>query len=439
MGLVLFLLVFVLCSQTLAFAIALIARQWVWRTPPIVLAGIEPMRARSMVAAYLESVNDTRFGFPTGVFRVKEDSSGPTRLVAQELDFSGSTALDLGRFALSIPAGFVAAASDEGCLAGLIALTLAVTAAVFLVVPMLLVGLVDVVLRWLMRSRIVAVLEPAADQESCTVSFELTGLSAYGLRRSLLSGLSKPVLPARWGGSVARSEPERWFDDRLNMVYASGSAIAVITAIAVISTASGSSSPTGFQPARPSQEETSTTEASGESASTETQSASTETGSESESVQTESTTSSPNLADNVTKGNGFTIQRPAGNWVRDHLELQKTGYIETRWHLAGSPNIVFLIDHTPGYSGSARSGAEGVMAPYAHVSSYRKLSFAAETLPAGEAWRWEYEVDGKRSVDTFIVVCNTGYAVLGSSPPAQWAHYAQAFDEATSTLTPECD
>ena len=207
MTVLLFLLVFVLCSQVLAFAIALIARSWVWKTEPS-----RPARHRRGACtrrgcrSYGER-NDTRFGFPTGIFRIEESQSTTSRLVARELDFSGSRALDLGRFAIAIPAAFVAAAADEGCVAGFFALAIGVTIAMFLAVPLLVIGLVEVVLRRLMRSCVVAVIEPTgSDGDACAVGFELAGLSAFGLRRSLVSGLAAPSLPPQWAARY-RSEP----------------------------------------------------------------------------------------------------------------------------------------------------------------------------------------------------------------------------------------
>ena len=76
---------------------------------------------------------------------------------------------------------------------------------------------------------------------------------------------------------------------------------------------------------------------------------------------------------------------------------------------------------------------------FAHVSSYRKLGFSPQHLPAGQAWRWEYEAKGEHSVDTFLVACDTGYAVRGAAPSSQWSRYAQVFEEAIETITPECN
>ncbi len=148
--------------------------------------------------------------------------------------------------------------------------------------------------------------------------------------------------------------------------------------------------------------------------------------------------SSSDVASAKTRGEGFTIARPAGDWVMDHHEVQKPGYLETRWHLAGHPDVIFLVDHTPGFRGTAREGAEGVSKLFDKVSSYRRLGFSAVQLPAGEGWRWEYEAHGKHSVDTFLMSCQTGYAARGAAPNEQWSKYEHSFEDAIGTLTPEC-
>jgi hypothetical protein len=236
-GFLTFLLVFVITSQALAFAIALIARVWAQHTDPVVLHGIEQARAHDLVASYLESLHDTRFGFPTGVFRIDSGQSTPAKVVAREVNFQGSTGFRLARFAMVIPALFVEAAADAGCAVGAVALFLGIAFAMFLVVPILAISIMEVVLRALMRSRITAKLQPVAGEENaCSVEFELAGLSAFGARKPLMSGLAKPALPPQWGGATLQPGSEPWQADRLNQVYLVGSLVAIAVAATVVAT-----------------------------------------------------------------------------------------------------------------------------------------------------------------------------------------------------------
>ena len=136
----------------------------------------------------------------------------------------------------------------------------------------------------------------------------------------------------------------------------------------------------------------------------------------------------------VVVGDGFTIRPPAG-WARDSDEVNKGGFIESRWHEPGSPDVHFLIDHTNGYTASARTGAEAVRAAVRRAPTYRELAWQADT-PDG--WRWAFTVAGNRSVDRFRSACGNGYAILGHAPTATYARYAALFDAVTRSVQFTC-
>jgi hypothetical protein len=147
----------------------------------------------------------------------------------------------------------------------------------------------------------------------------------------------------------------------------------------------------------------------------------------------ESTVPGPALATAVV-GDGFTIRPPAG-WTRDSDEVDKGGFVESRWHEPGSPDVHFLIDHTNGYTASARTGAEAVRAAVRRAPTYRELAWQADT-PDG--WRWGFTVSGARSVDRFRTACGNGYAMLGHAPTATYARYAALFDAVTRSVQFPC-
>jgi hypothetical protein len=133
-------------------------------------------------------------------------------------------------------------------------------------------------------------------------------------------------------------------------------------------------------------------------------------------------------------GDGFTIRPPAG-WARDSDEVDKGGFVESRWHVPGSPDVHFLIDHTNGYTASARTGAEAVRTAVRKAPTYHELAWQADT-PDG--WRWGFVVAGNRSVDRFRTACGNGYAMLGHAPTATYARYAALFDAATRSIQFTC-
>ena len=133
-------------------------------------------------------------------------------------------------------------------------------------------------------------------------------------------------------------------------------------------------------------------------------------------------------------GDGFTIRPPAG-WAHDSDEVDKGGFVESRWHEPGSPDVHFLIDHTNGYTASARTGAEAVRAAVRSAPTYHELAWRADT-PDG--WRWAFTVAGNRSVDRFRSACGNGYAMLGHAPTATYARYAALFDAVTRSVQFTC-
>ena len=55
----------------------------------------------------------------------------------------------------------------------------------------------------------------------------------------------------------------------------------------------------------------------------------------------------------------FTLTPPAG-WIRDAQEVDHDGYVESRWHLPGAPEVYVLIDHTVDFDGTPEDGARSV-------------------------------------------------------------------------------
>jgi hypothetical protein len=439
----------------LAFAIALIARFWVLETEPVVLRGIDVPRARDVVAVYVEGVHDTRFGFPTGVFRIDEHRSSPTRLIARELNFGGSMGFRIARFGAMIPAVLLAEAADAGCMAGLLALMVGMLFAVFFIGPILAISIIEVILRWLMRSDVTAELQRVADEDdACGVRFSLRGLSAFGVRKQLLAGLAKPVLPTAHGGSFIENAPEPWTKDRLNVVYAAGGVVALLLAALIValtpslhgagrSSAYGSGSVVDQSSSYDSSGDTSSADSTDQGTSTDA-GASTDgsgdtstDGSEGQGTSTDPSASAASLGDPV-DGGAFTIQPPDG-WVQDRDQVDRGGYVESRWHDPAEPKATFLVDDTVGFQGSAEDGAQAVRKRFQRLSDYDELDFSATDVGDLSGWRWEFESGGLHKVDTFVSTCDTGYAVLGAAPTDQWDNYADTFAAATATLSPNCD
>lgn len=154
---------------------------------------------------------------------------------------------------------------------------------------------------------------------------------------------------------------------------------------------------------------------------------------------TTTTPTTATVAGGPVQAQEFSVQLPPGNWVLEHLEQARSGYTDSRWHLAGSPNVIFLVDYTVNFTGTPLTAANSVRKLFAQASGYQQLSFAPITLSSGQAQRWEYADSGEHSVDTFIDACGASFAVRGATPNSTWSgQYSQAFDAATASLKGSC-
>jgi Flp pilus assembly protein TadB len=166
-----------------------ILRIWQHRLAPVDLHKVSAHAASQLVAEFLQSCYDGQFGFPSGLFRIEQ--ADDKQVVATEIVSRGSHFTQilsgLYRAVLSISGCF-------GCVGSIVALFLAA-----MVTPLLLyAALTEIVLRYLLRSRIVADLTPAGD--GTTVSFTLRGPVALLVGRRLQHAFHPPILPARVAG-----------------------------------------------------------------------------------------------------------------------------------------------------------------------------------------------------------------------------------------------
>jgi hypothetical protein len=133
----------------------------------------------------------------------------------------------------------------------------------------------------------------------------------------------------------------------------------------------------------------------------------------------------------------YSLVLPRG-WTAGARSVDHGAYIESRWHPQGEPDVTVLVDHTPGFSGTAEKGASAVRAQVSRARGYREISYGPETPGDRELWRWEFVLRGERKVDWFLMGCDTGYALLGQAPTGTFDDHADAFAQAASSLRPTC-
>lgn len=231
-----FLLTFIEIVTVLAFVIALVARYWVLRIEPVTLRGIDVRRATDLVAVYVQGVHDHRFAFPTGVFLIDDEHTAPGKVVAQEVNFKGSLGFGLIKYALLLPRMGAAMGGSFGCLGAVIGASAGLMLSLFFIWPIIFIAMIEVVLRFLMRSRIEATIAKAPGrEEAVTVAFELHGLSAFGVEAPLRRGMS-PGIPERYRAAAgvpaaeAKAAPR---SNRLRVIYAVGGGTAALVALAM--------------------------------------------------------------------------------------------------------------------------------------------------------------------------------------------------------------
>jgi hypothetical protein len=156
------------------------------KLPPVRLRKVAPSAAARLVSDFIASSYETDFGYPSGYFQVEQATD--TELVAKEWVTKGSHFTQILR---GFYRAILALGAPFGCLGVLVTLWLALVAT-----PALLyAALTETILKYLLRSRIVASFERAGD--GVEVTFTLRGPSALLVGRRLQRAFNEPVLPAR--------------------------------------------------------------------------------------------------------------------------------------------------------------------------------------------------------------------------------------------------
>jgi hypothetical protein len=160
----------------------------------IVINRISPDRAAFLVAQYLESVEDYRFGFPTGRFFCEKVESD--QVVAAEAK-AGTVGTSLIKIFALIPLQIGAVVADVGCCVGaLIGFFIGVWIDLLLLPGIILATIAESVLKRVLRSKIIVDITAGVD-ESVHLRFRLFGPSARLLRSGVIEAFHPAVVPPR--------------------------------------------------------------------------------------------------------------------------------------------------------------------------------------------------------------------------------------------------
>jgi len=156
------------------------------KLPPVQLHKVAPAAASRLVSDFIASSYETDFGYPSGYFQIERATE--TEVVAREWVTKGS-------HFTQILGGFYRAIFAFGTGCGCFALYIAFCVAAVATPALLYAALTETILKYLLRSRILATLERAGD--GTQVTFTLRGPSALLVGRRLDQAFREPALPAR--------------------------------------------------------------------------------------------------------------------------------------------------------------------------------------------------------------------------------------------------
>ena len=125
-------------------------------------------------------------------------------------------------------------------------------------------------------------------------------------------------------------------------------------------------------------------------------------------------------------GAAISAEIPSG-WRTVEDEAHKPGYVESKWQDRADPGDTLLIDTSPATPGSLEQDASPVHEALTKQSGYSELFYGSGDLGDVQSWKWVFQVEGDRRVDYFFNRCASGFAVLGSTPPARFVKFEATF------------
>lgn len=156
----------------------------------MIFAEVTPPHASGIVVSFLEGVSETKFGFPSGVFRINDKKSQADSCLTVRETQPGYSVTD-GCAAASTVAGAGILADADGCVEVLLGLVVVAC----ITVPIWTLNLTEKAFRTLLESEVRADLEPITDPDGTLVTIRLRGISAILLRSAYREALADPKLP----------------------------------------------------------------------------------------------------------------------------------------------------------------------------------------------------------------------------------------------------
>jgi hypothetical protein len=134
----------------------------------------------------------------------------------------------------------------------------------------------------------------------------------------------------------------------------------------------------------------------------------------------------------------FELAVPAG-WTLVEDEEDGGALVRSRWQDPRDPRTSVSVEVIPAEETAPAHRARALRAATSRTPGYVEHGLGPATLAGRQAWRWDFAVPGERRVDFLLNECETGYAVLGSAPPARFNQLRATFANVARSLQPVCE
>ena len=157
---------------------------------PVTLLDVTPPYASMIVASLLEGVTETKFGFPSGIFRFRPEKSIEDEVITVQEMMPAYSVTD-GIAVASTGFGVGVLADADSCVEGIIGMMVLM----FITGPIVGLNMLEKVFRKIFQSEVRATLTPVFDPNGTQVLIELRGVNAFLLKKTYEEALSPPLLP----------------------------------------------------------------------------------------------------------------------------------------------------------------------------------------------------------------------------------------------------
>jgi hypothetical protein len=136
-------------------------------------------------------------------------------------------------------------------------------------------------------------------------------------------------------------------------------------------------------------------------------------------------------------GSRMTASIPTG-WTLSEDEVQKPGYLESKWISTADPTDYLLIDISPATHLTPEQDAAPVHTATSTSAGYRELYYGTGDLLGAPSWMWVFQLPEAERIDYFFENCTNTFGVLGSSGAERFATDRPMFRAVARSVRSRC-